>query len=151
MKWIVRPGIKNTLLAVANPWIFLGVGRSAIFFFFLQNVKISQTLQYSTQNFTHCYSKYPYYWDNNIIQFEQIYFSKKMVYPKCAGEKANNVDPDQTAPWSSLIWVYTFFSGLFVLLVGVIIVNLPFRKKKKKNAVPSGQKIFLVGRIWVGR
>ena len=68
-----------------------------------------------------------------------------MVYPKCAGGKANSVDPDQTAPWSSLIWVCTFCSGLFVLLLRVIIVNLPFikKKKKKKKTVPSGQKNIL--------
>ena len=76
-----------------------------------------------------------------------------MVYPKCADGNANTVHPDQTAPWSSLIWVCTFCSGLFVLLFRVIIVNLQFikKKKKKKNAVPSGQKIFWVGRSLVGR
>ena len=44
---------KNTLFAVADPWFLLRVGRSAIFllfylFFFLQTVKITLILQYST-------------------------------------------------------------------------------------------------------
>ena len=71
-----------------------------------------------------------------------------MVYPKCAGGKANSVDPDQTAPKSSLIWFCIFCLGLFELLFRAIVVNLPFGKQ---NAVPSGQKIFRVGRILVGR
>ena len=41
---VVRPGIKNTLFAVADPWIFLRIGRSA-YLFFLQNVKIAQVIQ----------------------------------------------------------------------------------------------------------
>ena len=84
-----------------------------------------------------------------------------MVYPKYVGGKANSVDPDQTASWSSL--VCTFCSGLSVIhytISGDHTVNLPFRKKKKKkkekekekkNAVPSGQKLFWIGRILVGR
>ena len=79
-----------------------------------------------------------------------------MVYPKYVGGKANSVDPDQPAPWSSLIWVCTFCSGLSVIHYTISSDHSKFairkkKKKKKENAVPSGQKIFWIGRILVGR
>ena len=47
----------------------------------------------------------------------------KIMHPKDADRMTNSVDSDQTAPcWSSLIWVYTVYSDLYVPIFGIFTV-----------------------------
>ena len=51
----------------------------------------------------------------------------EVMCPKDADRMANSVDPDQTSSWSSLIWVCTDCSDLFVPIFRIFMVNQFFR------------------------
>ena len=53
------------------------------------------------------------------------------MYLKSNGGMANSVDPDQTAPRSSLIRVHTVCSGPFVRILRVIKVNPKIKGQKQ--------------------
>ena len=64
--------------------------------------------------------------------------------PNDADGMANSVDPDQTAPLSSLIWVCTVCPGLSVQKLRIITVqkrnngaSSAVRKKKKRKSIHS--------------
>ena len=100
-KMISQARHKKYFVCICRPMNFLRVSRSASFFLFAKCK--------NSPNATIFYIK----WQHCTIRTNL--FSSQMVYPKYVGGKANSVDPDQTALWSSLIWVCTFCSGLSVI------------------------------------
>ena len=63
--------------------------------------------------------------------------------PKDADRMANNVDPVQTAPKSSLIWVYTVCTDLSVWKLGIITVYFSDIEQfeNEEESYPSAEKI----------
>ena len=65
-----------------------------------------------------------------------------MVYPKkCAGGKANSVDPDQTSPWSSLIWACTLLRPVCPTMKG----------DHSKFAISNKKMLSLMVKKYLGR
>ena len=68
---------------------------------------------------------FPKYLDTQItLKFELCGLYHRAMGPNDADGMANNVDPDQTAPRSSLIWVCTVCPGLAVRKLRIIMVQL---------------------------
>ena len=75
----------------------------------------------------HWYRKFPKYSDTQNIccnhsKIWTMWLYHRVMSPKDADGMANSVDPDQTAPRSSLIWVCTICPGLSVHKLRIITV-----------------------------
>ena len=74
------------------------------------------------------YHKFPKYSDTQNICCNHsknwtVWLYHRRMSPNDAGGMANSVDPDQTAPRSSLIWVCTVCPAISVRKLGIIMVS----------------------------
>ena len=90
------------------------------------------------------YRKFPKYSDTQKIcchhpKIWTNWLCHRVMSPNDVDGMANSVDPDQTAPRSSLIWVCTVCPGISVRNLRIITVGVPkecFKKKEKKSRSP---------------